>query len=67
MHLSIFCDILSLQLSKSYALVLGELMTIWLSTRMQIGQVRNQIERVSLEVFLYSTEVQYHSQARSKR
>jgi hypothetical protein len=67
MHLRTVCDISSPQLTKSYALVLGELMIIWLSTRILIGQVTNQIDRASLEVLLCSTEVQYHGQARSKR
>jgi hypothetical protein len=67
MHLRIFCDIPSRQSSKSYALVLREHITIWLSTRMMIGQVTNQIERASQEVLLCSTEAQYHGQARNKR
>jgi hypothetical protein len=37
-----------------------------LSTRTQIGQAINQIERPSLAVLLCSTEVQSHGQARSK-
>jgi hypothetical protein len=42
-------------------------MTTWFSTRTLIGQVRNQIERASLAVLLYSMEAQSHGQARSKR
>jgi hypothetical protein len=42
-------------------------MTTWLFTQMLIGQVINPIERASLAVFLCSTDVQYHGQARSQR
>jgi hypothetical protein len=42
-------------------------MIIWLSTRMLIRRVTNQIENASLAVLLCSTEIQSRGQARSKR
>jgi hypothetical protein len=58
MHYRIFCARLSLQLCKSYALGVGELMTVWIYTQMLIGQVTSPIKRGFLAVLLYSIGVQ---------